>query len=239
MNSDITYDLQRMELNNQLYEACGKKELDLELIKRLLNKGADPLGPTGEFDILEHLYGEIAGELCYDETEKLKNFPIITELFLNAGMDISKPLIPYDNANSINPLWEFAFAPCEETAVAMKMLLDNGLDADSVGAFIDHAIGDFFYLDGVNPNDEDCVINCTWVMKMIMLAASYPHILEVYPPLKEMIQTENNEYDLMNFRNLNAFTYEFDASTARLYFIGGTVRIYEKESKKLVWTMKV
>lgn len=125
-----TYTEQEVELNNRLYEECSKTIPDLNAIEQLLKQGADPLGATAVsgWGLLDHIYGEILSD--GDECTSI-DLPSITELFLKYGMDISNPRVPYDDKNSLNPMWSFAFVPNDNATLALKMLLDSGLDANS------------------------------------------------------------------------------------------------------------
>ena len=235
------YTLEEVDLNNKLYEECVKEEINLNVIEELLKKGADPLGATdvSGWGLLEHIYGEI---LCDTQDMISKNLPEITELFLKYGMDISNPRVPYDGENSLNPMWEFAFVMNENSVYALEMLLDNGLSADDAGEMWGHAVFDLINIECGDPNDDEFWnYECTWVMKLIMLCASYDHIIDNDSDLRNFIDFDQNTYDLHKFRKWNDFCYEFDTSHCERYpeLYKSIIRIYEKESKKEVWKISL
>ena len=168
---DGRYTSEEVALNKKLYEECSKEVLDCAAIESLLMQGADPLGATAVsgWGLLDHVYGEI---VCDSQDSSSVNLPKITELFLKYGMNISSPRIPYDNVNSVNPLWDFSFVPNGNSIIALKMLLDNGLDADCTGLFLTHSIDDEIDVYCENPNDPYYNDWFVWTFKMVMLIAS-------------------------------------------------------------------
>ena len=123
------------------------------------------------------------------------NLPKLTELFLKYGMDVEKPRIPYDGDNSQHPLWHFAHIVNENAIVALEMLLDHGLSSEAFAEFWDHAITDFCICGCGDPqNDSDWNYVCTWTFKMLLLGASYDHILESDEGLYEFICCNINSY---------------------------------------------
>ena len=236
-----TYTVEEIELNNQLYTECSKEVLDCETIEELLKKGADPLGATAVsgWGLLDHIYGEI---LCDSQDSKSINLPRITELFLKYGMDIDNPKIPYDDHNSLHPMWQFAFVMNENSVHALKMLLDAGISADAVGEMWGHATCDLINISCGDPNnDEFWNYECVWLMKMVMLCASYDHILNQDEELRKFIGYSYNDYDIEKFREWENFRYEFDTSrcekSPELY--KSVVHIFEIASNKEVWRIGV
>ena len=235
------YTLEEVDLNNKLYEECVKEEIDLNVIEELLKKGADPLGATAVsgWGLLDHIYGDI---LCDTQDMLSKNLPEITELFLKYGMDISNPRVPYDGENSLNPMWEFAFVMNENSVYALEMLLDNGLSADDASEMWGHATFDLINIECGDPNDDEFWnYECTWVMKLLMLCASYDHIIDNDSDLRNFIDFDQNTYNLHKFRKWNDFCYEFDTSHCERHpeLYKSIIRIYEKESKKEVWKISL
>ena len=108
------YTPEEIELNNRLYDECSKENIDFEVVEDLLKQGADPLGATAEYGwgLMEHVYDEI---VCDSQDNDSIYLPKLTELFLKYGMDIDNPRIPYDNDDSINPLWSFTFVANENS----------------------------------------------------------------------------------------------------------------------------
>ncbi|MBQ8876108.1 MAG: hypothetical protein IJY63_01005 [Clostridia bacterium] len=234
------YSPKELELNNKLLNECLKEIIDFDLVRLYLSQGADPLGPVEleGWKAKEHIYDELVNDACDNEA---KNLPEITRVFLEFGMDIAKPRVPYDGRDSINPLWSFSFITNENSLMALKLLLENGVSYEMVSEFWDHAIMDLVFVDRVNPNDPAHNEWITWTMKMIMLCASYPHILKVDKNLKELICYDINCYDVRLFENWNDYYYKFDdrLCPSNPEFHNCIIRIYYKETKEEVWKMGV
>ncbi len=236
-----TYTAEEVELNKKLYEECSKEVLDRVVIEALLKQGADPLGATAVsgWGLLDHIYGELVGD---SQDSKSVNLPSITELFLKYGMDVEKPRVPYDGDNSLHPMWEFAFVMNENAIYALKMLLDNGLSADGAAEMYDHSLSDMIDLECGNPNDGGFwEYECTWTMKMIMLCASYDHIINTSENFCELICCHRNNYDLHKFRQWNDFYYVFDTSRCEKWpeLYKCVVKIHEKKTDKEVWKIGI
>lgn len=227
-----TYTAEEISLNQRLRHACTNEIVDFALVESLLKQGADPLGGLAEsgLDLMDHVYGEI---LCDGDS---KNLPRITELFLQYGMDIEKPRIPYDDDDSLHPMWQFAFVQDEYSAQALKMLLDNGLSADAAGEMYGHTMFDLLNIECGDPNGEWNDV-CTWSLKLMMLCASYNHILENDPYIQRVIGYSYNSFDTHLFQDWNRFTYTYDTSRCHpqpeLY--RSVVHVYDTVSQKEVW----
>lgn len=235
------YTPEEIELNNKLYAECMKEVLDCDAIEELLRQGADPLGATAVsgWGLLEHIYGNIVCDLYHSDCA---NLPRITKLFLKYGMDMDNPRVPYDGDNSLNPMWEFAFLVDENAIYTLKILLDKGLSADSAGEMWGHATFDLINIDCGDPNDDEFWNHeCTVAMQMVMLCASYDHILNNDEDLRSFIGCSYNQYDLHKFRKWNDFYYQFDTSHCqrRPEFYKSVVSIFEKESKKEIWKVGI
>ena len=238
------YSPKEYELNKRLYDECLKENIGFALVEELLKQGADPLGATqgGEWNELEHVYGEIVSETDRDAGEQL---PRITELFLRYGMDIDHPRVPYDGENSINPLWSLGLGLGEHSLKTLKLFLDHGISVDSFGQFWSTAMGDLIDVSCGDPvNDEFWNEVCVLSLKATMLAASYDYMLNEYEHLRNFIGYSYNDYDIHKFRNWNDFTYEFDTSHCKRHLgypelCESIVTIYESETNKPVWKFGV
>ena len=228
------YTPEELELNAKLYTECSKDNPDFELVESLLKQGADPIGAISSTYPEEHVYEEL---ICDGIEDESKNLPKITELFLKYGMDIGNPRVPYDHDDSLSPMWSFSFARNENAVIALKMLLDAGISAEDVLEMWDHDIGDAVNIWKEDPNDKAYNKSYTYMMKKIMLCASYDHIIDNDEDLVRIIGCEYNNYDLHKFRNWNDFYYEFDTSHCLRFpeFYRSVIRIFEVESKKEVW----
>lgn len=241
------YTPEEIELNQKLQQLCSHEPPDLVAIEALLKQGADPLGPTVLYgwDLLEHIYGDTV--VCDSQDSNSIYLPQLTELFLKYGMDVGKPRIPYDNSNSISPLWHFAHTTNENAIFALKMLLDHGLSADDFADFYDHAMTDYSVLGSCiigccDPqNDEFWNYSCTWTFKMLLLGASYDHILDNDEGLREFICCDFNDYDVHNFRNWDDYEYYFDTSFCPHgpHLFGSILQITLKETGKIVWKIGI
>lgn len=237
-----TYTPEEIALNKKLQDACSKEPLDFVLIEELLGQGADPLGGTEicGWDLLEHIYGDTV--VCESQDSNSVNLPRLTELFLKYGMDVGNPRIPYDGDFSLNPLWHFAHIANENAIYALKMLLDHGLSAADFAEFWGHSMTDYCIVDCGDPqNDPFWNYDCTWTIKMLLLGASYDHILEADEGLREFICCELNSYDVHNFRNWNDYEYFFDTSHCdkNPHIYGSVLHIYDKASGNEVWKMGI
>lgn len=236
-----TYTYKEIELNKKLLEECSKDDIDYKVVEELLKQGADPLGGTEMYDweLLYHVYGEI---VCNSQDSNSVNLPKITELFLKYGMNIDKPRIPYDSDNSLNPLWCFSFVSNENSIIALKMLLDHGLSADSFAEFWDHSMSDFFHCSCGDPeNDEFWNKECIWTFKMLLLGASYDHIFNDDEGIGEFICCFCNTNDMHIFRDWDDFEYHFDTSNCERYpeLYGSIIHIYSKKTREEIWKIGV
>ncbi len=240
------YPKERIKLNKQLYDECLKTPLNPAAIQALLAQGADPLGPIDSehtWAYEDHLFGEV---ICELSMRNGRNLPRITKLFLDAGMDIEKPAIPYVDGDSINPLWELAFCANRNGIRTLKMLLDSGISKESADECWSHLITDTAYVyDGDLSNSYD-LNSFIYVLKMLMLIASNEEWVKSDHYLQFWTGYQHNSYNLKKFRNWDSFIYEIDYSKARSAWNhdensydpvpnGSTVRIYERKTGKRIW----
>ncbi len=225
----------KKELNEKLLKASTAERIDLNYIEQLLKDGANPLGLVGSCGD-EILYNEVLYHFLnmavYDEEDDSEFF-IITELFVKYGMDISNPEVPYNGENILNPLWSFAFYDTDAAMQALKLLLDNGLDAYSAGLCWSHDLTDMGLPDFKLEDDSDYK-SAVETFRKVMLIASYPHIIDYDEALKKEIWFSENNYDIKNFRNWDNFEYVIEP-TDENRLNRSVVRIFEKSTKKEVW----
>ena len=192
----------------------------------------------------DNLYTEVIGHL-YDAQEIKEDFYTITDVFLQFGMDISKPSISYNDyppEEIENPLWWFAFPSNEVVLRTLKLLLDKGLQADDAAECWGHAFFDFVNINGSLEDDEEWGYEEFYdFIRKLMLIASYPHVLNTDADLRRMIWFDNNQYDVSKFRNWNDFTFEVDTSRCERFPEAhkSVVTIIEKRSGEPVWTFGV
>ena len=235
------YTSEEIALNKELYEECSKESIDFSAVEELLKRGADPLGGTAAYgwNLLDHIYGEIVFD---SQDNNSINLPKITELFLKYGMNIDAPRIPYDGSNSINPLWNFTFVANENAITALKYLLDHGLSANSFAEFWDHSIFDLLNIECGDPENNEFWNNeCVWTFKMLLLGASYDHIIDNDPDLGYLIFRSYNNNDVHIFRDWDDFEYHFDTSHCNRFreLKGSIIHIYSKKTGEEVWKIGV
>lgn len=225
---------EEIELNRRLYAECVKEAPDFDAIEALLELGADPLGALGTSgdERTKHVYGEIISDTLDDDSAHL---PRITALFLAHGMDVDHPRIPYDHEESLNPMWDLAFALNENALRTLEMLLDKGLSSHSAALLWEHALTDLVLAHADPVNDEFWLGACTWTLKAMMLCASYEHIGGRDESLRKVINCAQNSVDLCRFRSWNDFDYRFSASPDSSI----VARIVERESKMEVWSLQI
>ena len=221
----VEYSPAEQELNERLFDECSKEDVDFTAVEALLKQGADPIG----------VYDSVLAVKMHER----ENIPQLTKLFLEYGMDIDDPRIPYDGGVSINPLWTLGVGLDEYSIATLKLLLDHGISVASFGEFWSAAIGDLLDSECGDPmRDERWNRVCTLSLKATMLAASYDYILNGCDELRSFIGCSYNDYSVHNFRNWNDFTYEFDTTHCTRhtgYLYRAVVTIYHRESQKQVW----
>ena len=228
------------ELNKTLFEAvtaCNYDEAE-----RLLNLGADPLGSTDENDADEHLLGELFCEMQNNEDLEAA-FPKFLELFYAHGMDISSRGLPTNDGNNIHPLWMLAFCQTESGLKILHTMLEHGLDRDSAEVLVDHILMDMEMCDGCEIEDAWWMESFSCGLKMLMLIASYPTILNESTYLQNCVALEKNDAQMLHhFRNWNDFDYHVDLSSCKNIPYGlrdATLTIRDPKDKKIVWTLSI
>ena len=228
------------ELNKVLFEAVAA--CNYEEAERLLNLGADPLGSTDETDADEHLLGELFCEMQDNEALEAA-FPKFLELFYAHGMDIASRGLPTDDGDNIHPLWMLAFCQTESGLNVLHTMLEHGLDRDSAEVLVDHILMDMEMCDGCEIEDAWWMERTICGLKMLMLTASYPNLLNQSTYIQSCIALEKNDAQMLpQFRNWNNFDYHIDLSTCTNIPNGlqnATLTIRDPKSKKTVWTLSI
>lgn len=229
------------ELNERLLTVCTADVIDFDLAEKLLKQGAEPLGTVeGEYG-KNNLYGEVAEKhFGYEETTEA--FYLITKLFLDYGMDIRHPSVPYDYSYVFHPLSYYNFQTNEWGIRTLQLFLENDCSAEDAREFWHYALGDFRYCPTSLSEDIEYQFHSDFIRKL-MLVASYPHILNADDELRKLIWFEYNHYDLMNFRNWNDYAFEVDTSFCEDVHFPEEYRsittIIEKNSGKAVWKLGI
>ena len=228
------------ELNKALFEAVAA--CNYEEAERLLNLGADPLGSTEETNADEHLLGKLFCKMQDNEALEAA-FPKFLELFYAHGMDIASRGLPTNDGNGLHPLWMLAFCQTESGLKILHTMLEHGLDRDSAEVLSDHILLDMEMCDGCEIEDTWWMESLSCGLKMLMLIASYPTILNESSYLQSCVALEKNDVQMLPlFRNWNDFDYHIDLSTCTNIPHGlrdATLTIRDPKSKKTVWTLSI
>ncbi len=229
----------QFELNKALFHAviaCNYEETE-----QLLRAGADPLGSTDETDADEHLLGELFCRM-QDNDDLANAFPKFLELFYAHGMNIAEHKILEDSSSGC-PLWDLAFCQTEAGLNVLHTMLEHGLDCDSAEVLVDHILMDMEMCDGCEIEDAWWMEGTVCGLKMVMLIASYPILLNQSTYIQSCIELEKNDAQkLPLFRNWNDFDYHVDISTCTNVPYGlqnATLTIRDPKSKKTVWTLSI
>ncbi len=227
---------QQFLLNKVLLNAA--EACDLEQVEQLLKQGADPLGSTDKNVLDEDILGEL---FCYstDDEKLAKAMPEMLELFFSYGMKIAASNDPADDGNKPNPLWSLAFVSNESGMAMLRVLLDHKLDCKSAEILVGHILGDMEICDGCYVGDRRWMKQCAYSLKMVMLTASYPHIIRNSPYIAECISLAENQAErLSEFSDWNRFTYHVDLSTCDNIPHGlRNATLHIEDGDEIVWKM--
>lgn len=228
----------QLELNRALLEAV--KETDVERAEVLLQQGADPLGISDEREYDNFVLHEMFIDVAWEEELNEKRQELL-RLFLAYGMDVSTTNTAPEIDDYLNPVWLMAHMNNEGGIRMLKLLLDHGLDVVSAEILFNHIFVDMEVCDGCDIHDEWWMEEWTYSMKMVMLIASYPYILEASSYIRKCVELERNNVSwLPCFRDWNRFAYEIDLSTCDNIPRGlrnAPLHIRDKKTGDTVWTM--
>ena len=223
------------ELNSKLLSACTDQFNGYDTIRNLLAEGAEPLGSVktdyGEDD---NLYGAIVD--YYSTEEDYSVLYEVTKLFCQHGMDLTKPAIPYDDANILNPVWYYTILMNDGVLPILKYLLDNGLDIGSAHTCWYHAVEYWFFADGSMGSDRSRA-QVLSDLKKILLIASYPYVLDNDDYLREIVWLDQNDYDITKLRDWNKYHISVDHSryTENPHVCKSLFTIIDNESGQAIW----
>lgn len=217
------------ELDAQLFKACTAESIDFLAVESLLKSGANPLGAVEKGEpvysaVIEHFL-----DMGYDSPADDSTFYRITELFLRYGMKIQSSV----GNSALKPMWLFAFYSTETAMHTLKLLLDNGLDADAAAECWGHELTDLGIAE-FDASDDRVREMASRSFERVMLIASYPHIIHADESLQKEIWFQQNQYDITNFRDWDRFEYSF-APTDGTKLNKSIVTITEKDTQNKVW----
>ena len=242
-------------LDQALLSACISTLPDYAQIEDLLRQGADPMGSVSFGGELRNLYpavvdhyldlghrNQLFNDTVFFGSERYVSghLAVITELFCKNGMDISKPSIPYDGDDILNPLISFSFYGDGHLDEPLKVLLDHGLSVDDAAKCWDYAFSDQVHV--VGHLDDDFEREAFFdVLKKLFLIASYPHIWQNDPALRSFLEADQNNYDVSSFRDMDRFCFSIDVSTCEKGYprsFKSTVTVFEIETGRPVWKFR-
>ncbi len=103
------------------------------------------------------------------------------------------------DAYILHPLWECAFSGGDALLKVIRLLLENGLDADSAGRCWGHAVFDLLLL--ADSEDEYWLDFYKETAQKIMLFASFDHVLNNDEDMQKLFWCSRNNYPTKEFRN--------------------------------------
>lgn len=223
------------ELNQRLLDLCTEHYCGLEPIESCLQAGASPMAAVhNSFDELDNLYGAVVDFYCFDE--RYSRLFDITKLFCKYGLDLSKPEIPFDDANIINPVWNFTVIMNDNVLPILRYLLDYGLDKESAHTCWYHAVENWRFVDGSLQSAESRK-QVIGDLKKIMLIASFPRILDRDEFLQKIVWASANKTDITRFRNWEDYSIAIDDSRCTPYpnMIKAVFTFFENVTKREIW----
>jgi hypothetical protein len=233
-------------LNNELYKAVIADEFNLEQIEDLLKQGAQPLGYLDDdkddcvfcrmlCDASDHM-SEQGLEDYNVARERLSK---IVELFLKYDM-LNHLFYDAEEQEEYLPLWDMQFCCCKDAAIALRMILDAGYTGESVDDFVEHFFVDAEHVDPFDLKDTLYVYHLEWGIRMLMLIASYPEILEKDEYIRRCIHLDSNDKKLLDtFRDIEKYTYCFEYNNDMCEENPALGFVYIKENDKVVWTLDI
>lgn len=227
----------QLELNKMLFSAV--ESCNFEKTEQLLKQGADPIGFIGHSD--DTVLGELFFEMGSNENLDAA-FPDFLQLFYKYGMNIAGKFPPFDSPECYkSPLWILAFCTDEVGLRVLHTMLEKGLDCDSAEVLLAHVLSDM-EMFGDQGIDDEGLQRIVYGLKMVMLVAAYPDVLEKSANIQEWIYlAKNDARRLAYFRNWNEFDYDIDLSTCSGAggLMDATVIIQNKQTKEVVWKMLI
>lgn len=232
---DIVYrspkiQIDQRETNMYLYKALMKEKINHARISSLIKDGADPLGFVSDY---ETVYSAVIEELdsTSDEDTRLRD---ITEILLQNGMKIKKEnLLKDTNGEVINPFWFMTFLSCKKLMQVLPLFVNDDLDLEAFDDFVSE-----MYFDILHENVDECFIEA---IRKTMFISSFEKIWKNDSELRELMNADENKYDMKNFRNPFDFKITYDCSNMKKSSNneGVVIYIYESKTNKMVWKTTV
>ena len=221
-----------------LYFACTSEYQGLSHVEEMLKKGVSSNGIVWDVNSPDNLYDVLVSELAGYESED-SYLPELTDLFLNYGLDIDNPAIPYDDCWITNPMWTLGLAG-DAYLPTFAEFLKHGISAESVNQCIGHSVDDLLLVNVDVFDSEAAPGESDWfddTVKKLMLVCSYPEIIEKLDWVRDLMDFDHNHYDVTKFRDYNNYSLSLDFSKCEKFPQpnGSIVTIIEKATQKTVW----
>ena len=215
------------ELNFELYKECIKDNVNYDVVKDLLNKGADPWREINH----NLMNGRVLSKIIYERSYDYDNDDTMCKLFkifLDNGMVVRDDSVD-ESDDSYNPL-EFLWGVKAKKAIKIFELL------------IKHNTGIKVFENYLNEVNcymiGECHRELSEEVRKIMYLVSYKELRENCPILKVLLHYEENDkkYDLSKFRRPFDYDIFYDMTDEYGLDTGGLViYICEKETGKKIW----
>ena len=189
----MAYENNTPDLNLALMDAVCAEDIDLQLIEDLLQKGADPLAPCRNRN--QWLTCVLTEFLCrQEEKNDYEKAPEVIRLFFDNGMPMpGDSMLTLDNKKEA-PFYCLAQLPNEAGIRMLKVFLDHGCSperAETVVKYVFEALAGnvtSIEFEGSERSQRDAA----YQVKMIMMTAAHPSILQESQYLRELIQCDQN-----------------------------------------------
>ncbi len=222
--------MDNIELNKELLEECLKENVNFDIIKELLNEGANPLGRIDDKYDDEFLFDEL---LCECQDEITPPLSTITKLFLYNGMDIEKA----NNIDNCDHLQCLEYVGNQEGIKTLELFLDNNLSSELIASVIDHIYTNDIWMirsdlkdEGENHNIINESLKWECVMKILFLCLAYDYIFDNCENLRKIVDFDSNSYDRHKFKCYDNYYIKAENEM---------IKVYEKETKDNVWNIKL
>ena len=194
------------DLNYALMDAVSAEDLDLQLIEDLLQKGADPLAPCRNRN--RWLTCALTEFLCRQEDkDDYEKAPRVIRLFFDHGMPMpEKNGLSLDNKKE-DPLYCLAQLSNEAGLRVLKVFLDYDCPLEKAETIVKNIFEALAgNVTGIDFEEfESMQMEAAYQIKMIMMIAAHPPILQQSQLLRELVQ-----YDRNDASNISRF-FEWDS----------------------------
>lgn len=208
-------------LNNSLLNACINDYVDLNIVKNLLNKGADPLGYFNN-DINDDT---VIDEILSNYIDSLDNDPTIEnifKLFIKHGLKIN-----HQKEGDLL-LYDLRFLS-EKHAINLLDIIKDHCNL----LYFNNLISDCYCDSTMILEEDECVIK---YIRILMYLISFNYLKENIKLLREFFEIDKNNYDFTKFRNPFNYVIHLDVTQRRNEFSnqGTVVYIVDKKYDKVV-----